>query len=89
MGLGPGEMILILAIAYVVVGPEDMAKLSRTLAKTLREFRKMGSDLRAEVNGSITNPAENIQKTMRETELDSVLKEIRKAEETITDHKIS
>ena len=28
MGLGAGELVLILVIAYVVVGPEDMAKLA-------------------------------------------------------------
>ncbi|MDO5131511.1 MAG: twin-arginine translocase TatA/TatE family subunit [Eubacteriales bacterium] len=83
MGLGPGEMILILVIAYVVVGPDDMAKLARTLAKTLREFRKMGTDLRAEVNDSISVPVDDLQKKMQGSDLDSVLKEIRKAEEQI------
>ena len=56
MGLGAGELVLILVIAYVVVGPEDMAKLARTLAKTIRQFKKMSglqlppvSDLTGEV----------------------------------------
>ena len=49
MGLGAGELVLILVIAYVVVGPEDMAKLARTLAKTIRQFKKMSADLTGEV----------------------------------------
>ena len=67
MGLGAGELALILVIAYVVVGPEDMVKLSRTLARTLRQLRKLTVDLDAE--GSVTS------------DLDGVLKEIQKAEE--------
>ena len=53
MGLGPGEIVLILVIAYVVVGPEDMSKLARMLAKGLRELRKLRADLHAEVEESV------------------------------------
>ena len=45
MGLGAGELALILVIAYVVVGPEDMVKLARTLARTLRQIRKLQMEL--------------------------------------------
>lgn len=53
MGLGAGELVLILVIAYVVVGPEDMAKLARTLAKTIRQLKKMSADLSREVGSGL------------------------------------
>ena len=56
MGLGAGELVLILVIAYVVVGPEDMAKLARTLAKTIRQLKKMSADLSREVGGGLQLP---------------------------------
>ena len=56
MGLGAGELVLILVIAYVVVGPEDMAKLARTLAKTIRQFKKMSADLSREVGSGLQLP---------------------------------
>lgn len=57
MGLGPGEIVLILIIAYVVVGPEDMTKLARTLAKALCEIRKMSADLSREVGEGLSPAA--------------------------------
>lgn len=56
MGLGAGELVLILVIAYVVVGPEDMTKLARTIAKTIRQLRKMSVDLGKEVGSEIEIP---------------------------------
>ena len=53
MGLGAGELVLILVIAYVVVGPEDMAKLAKTLAKTIRQLKKMSADLSREVGSGL------------------------------------
>ena len=57
MGLGAGELALILVIAYVVVGPEDMVKLARTLARTLRQLRKLTVDLHEEAVGGINLPS--------------------------------
>ena len=53
MGLGAGELVLILVIAYVVVGPEDMAKLAKTLAKTIRQLKKMSADLSRELGSGL------------------------------------
>lgn len=103
MGLGAGELVLILVIAYVVVGPEDMVKLARTLAKTLRQFRKMSTDLREEAVGGLklpavpdtdiklTNPVRNniINDAAGSvtSDLDSVLAEIEKAESQLENKK--
>ena len=56
MGLGPGEIVLILVIAYVIVGPEDMTKLARTLAKVLRQARRLGTEMKEELDlSSVTD----------------------------------
>lgn len=97
MGLGAGELALILVIAYVVVGPEDMVKLARTLARTLRQLRKLIVDLHEEAVGGINLPSVpdldfSTDSTGRKdiikdaegsvtSDLDGVLKEIQKAEE--------
>ncbi|MBR2729495.1 MAG: twin-arginine translocase TatA/TatE family subunit [Eubacteriales bacterium] len=84
MGLGPGEIALILVIAYVIVGPEDMGKLARTLAKALREIRKLSADLQKEAGDSLALPASVKEKEIPAAELESVLREIREAEERIS-----
>ena len=82
---------MILFIAYVIVGPEDMGKLARTLAKALREFRKLSADLREEVKVETDIPEIfPDQKTAvghsdpAAAEMESVLKEIQKAEDMIS-----
>lgn len=110
MGLGAGELILILVIAYVVVGPQDMGKLARTLGKTVRQLKKLSADLKAEAGGGLELPSigdlsvdpkimkktagGSVEKRIAvetglkdtagsvESDLDSVLREIRNLEET-------
>ena len=45
-GIGTEELMLILVIALVVLGPERMPKLARDLGKMVGEFRKTSDDLR-------------------------------------------
>ncbi len=44
--IGPMEILLVLAVALVVVGPKRLPELGKTIGKSLREFRKAQDDLR-------------------------------------------
>ena len=48
--IGFGELILILLIAFLVVGPKDLPKVGRTLAKGVRELRKFMNDVKSSVD---------------------------------------
>ena len=43
--IGPGELILILIIALVVLGPGKLPDVAQSLGRSLREFRKAASDV--------------------------------------------
>src|SRR5258706_6784452 len=43
--IGPGELIIILIIALVVLGPGKLPDVAASLGKGLREFRKAASDV--------------------------------------------
>ncbi|MEA2142631.1 MAG: sec-independent protein translocase protein TatA [Solirubrobacteraceae bacterium] len=45
--LGPGEMLLILAIALVVLGPKKLPEAGRSLGRGLREFKDSVSNMSA------------------------------------------
>lgn len=45
-GIGPMELVLILVVALLVLGPKRMPELARTLGKGLSEFRRASHDLR-------------------------------------------
>ena len=43
--IGPGELILILVIALVVLGPGKLPDVAQSLGKSIREFRKAATDV--------------------------------------------
>ena len=49
MGLGFGEILLILLVVLIVVGPEKLPKLARTLGSSMRQFRKAMRNLTYEM----------------------------------------
>jgi sec-independent protein translocase protein TatA len=45
-GIGPQELLLILVIALIVVGPRKLPEIGRSLGKGLREVRKAQDEVR-------------------------------------------
>jgi sec-independent protein translocase protein TatA len=43
--IGPGELILILIIALVVLGPGKLPDVASSLGRSVREFRKAATDV--------------------------------------------
>ena len=54
-GLGSGEVVLVLVVALVVLGPKQLPKLARQLGRATREFKRA---------------AREFQNTLSEVELD-------------------
>jgi Tat protein translocase TatB subunit len=44
--IGPPELLVILLIALIVVGPNRLPELSRTIGRGLREFRKVQDEVK-------------------------------------------
>ena len=78
--IGFAEIILILLIAFLVVGPKDLPKVARWLARTVKSIRRMIRELKEEVGwdeltqetGSIR---EEIQTSLKEADVRADLKE--------------
>ena len=45
-GIGMPEMILILAIALIVIGPKKLPDLAKSLGRAMREFKKATNELK-------------------------------------------
>jgi sec-independent protein translocase protein TatB len=50
LGVGPAELLVILVVALVFVGPERLPKLAADIARVVREIRKYTSALADEFN---------------------------------------
>ncbi len=46
MGIGPMEIIVILIVTLIVVGPEKMPELARALARLMRDLRHAMNEVR-------------------------------------------
>jgi TatA/E family protein of Tat protein translocase len=49
-GIGMPEMILILAIALIVIGPKKLPDLAKSLGRAMREFKKATSEFKETIN---------------------------------------
>ena len=49
LGIGGWEVLLILVIAVIILGPGRVAEFGRTLGKIVRTFRKATLDLTSQV----------------------------------------
>lgn len=89
MGLGMGEIVILLVIAYVVVGPEDMVKFARKLGAALRQLNKLRAEVSTELDlsESVKTAQAAANKAGKAADLtsdmQSVLDEIRKAEQKL------
>jgi len=51
-GIGPTELIVILGIALLVLGPKRLPELARSLGRGLAEFRRATSDVTEEFDNA-------------------------------------
>lgn len=49
-GIGSTELLVILLVALIVLGPKSLAKLSRSLGKAMGEFRRVSTDFQRTLN---------------------------------------
>ncbi len=56
-GIGPGELVIVLIIALIVVGPGKLPDVGSALGKSIREFRKASSDIQDSIKVDLDAPA--------------------------------
>jgi Tat protein translocase TatB subunit len=50
IGMGAGELLIILLVAFVVVGPEDLPKVARKIGKAVKRFRSAMRELTDDID---------------------------------------
>jgi sec-independent protein translocase protein TatB len=51
--IGPGELIVILILALVLLGPEKLPEMARTVGKGMRELRRATEDIKDQVESEL------------------------------------
>src|SRR3990172_8980805 len=57
LNIGPQELLIILVIALIVVGPTRLPELGRSIGKGLREIRKAQDEVKRTIQVNIDEPA--------------------------------
>jgi sec-independent protein translocase protein TatB len=52
-GLGFGEIIIVLVLALILLGPQRLPEVAKQLGKGLREFKKATDDLKQQFEGEL------------------------------------
>jgi sec-independent protein translocase protein TatB len=73
-GLGMWEIVVILLVAIVVLGPRRLPELARNLGRALQEFRRAMNDLKAGLEEDLAEPVSAKKSTLPkiETPIESV-----------------
>ena len=62
-GFGMPQIIIILAIALIIFGPQKLPELARTLGKALADFKRATNDFKASIEEEVR--IEEEQETVR------------------------
>ena len=84
-GIGLPELILILIVALLVVGPKKLPDLARSVGRVLRDVKSMTEDVKQSFTGDL-DPEEKPDKDGQETVSDPVDgPEVQKKDDAATD----
>jgi len=90
LNVGPFELLVVLAVALIVVGPERLPELARSVGRVLRQFRDVQNEVRdlvaSEVDDDVRQAASEFKKVTGDlTKATDVKGAVRRAERTIRD----
>jgi TatA/E family protein of Tat protein translocase len=65
-GMGPSELIVVLVIALLVLGPQRLPELARSLGKAIGEFKRATGDIQNELDNARVMLEEETRNAARE-----------------------
>lgn len=67
-GLGPGELIIILIVALVVLGPKRLPDMASGLGKAIRDFKRATGDIQSqlEIDETVAKPLKELRSALNE-----------------------
>lgn len=83
-GIGSTELLVILVVALLVLGPKNLPKIAQTLGRAMGEFRKVSTEFQRTLNTEIAfeEEAEKHAKAKKELEATQAREAAAKATET-------
>ena len=78
--IGLGEILIVLVVAFVVVGPDDLPRVARWLGRGVRKLRLLIRDIKQEtgwdeVEKEVREVQKDVRQTVRELDISADLKD--------------
>ena len=83
-GIGLTEIIIILGVALLVIGPDKLPEVAKTLGKALAEFKKIADGVKTSIEDEPTRHAEVEEEKSAKTTLDDREEELMREYEDIS-----
>lgn len=68
-GIGSTELLVILVVALIVIGPSKLPDIMRTLGKGMAEFRRMSNDVKSTLEAEVDRADREQRQTEAKKEL--------------------
>ncbi len=65
-GIGIPELVIIIIVALLVVGPAKLPELARSMGKALGEFRRLADDVKETIEQEMAKEPEKEEETQKE-----------------------
>ncbi|HEY3374989.1 MAG TPA: twin-arginine translocase TatA/TatE family subunit [Candidatus Aquicultor sp.] len=59
LGMGPTEIVVILVLAFLILGPSRLPEIAKTLGKAMSEFKKATSGIQSAVQKDLIDPIQS------------------------------
>jgi sec-independent protein translocase protein TatB len=80
-GIGGPELVIILVVALIVIGPQKLPQMMRSLGKGLAEFKRMGNDVKSTLDMEVDRAESEARKREVDAELARRKEAAKQAEE--------
>jgi sec-independent protein translocase protein TatB len=66
-GIGSTELLIILVVALIVIGPSKLPEIAKTLGRAMAEFRRVSSDVKRTIEMEVEKEEEKTRYQAEET----------------------
>lgn len=88
-GMGWQEILLILVVAVLVIGPDQLPQVARTIGRTITQFRRLSNELRDTVNREFTENEDFKEFREFHQSIDAEFRDIGKAAQNYVEKEIA
>lgn len=76
-----GELLLVLLVAFLVVGPKDLPKVARWIARQIKKLKRLVNEVKTETgwdefSKELKDTKADLEKTVREADIEGEIKQV-------------